>query len=423
MTRELRADALDFTRLVRPGDTVIWTQTASEPTVLVERLLDQRHAIGPFTIFLGASLTGLVRPEHADVIGFVGLGAVGANRAMCKAGAMRIVSSHLSDLPRLLADGRIRVDVALLQLSPENADGAFSLGPVNGYVQSALRGARTVVAEVNDQAPWTFSRHPVDPADIDLIVRTSRPLAEAAPISYGETDRRIAERIVGFIPDGAILQIGIGTIPNAVVAALKDHRDLGLHAGVVGDEVVGLIEAGVVTNATKPFDTGLSVTGGLMGSRRLYRFAHENRSLLIEPVTYTHDVSRIGRFERFVAVNGAIEVDLTGQIGAEVAGDLYVGTIGGQTDFVRGAFASPGGRSIIGLPARTGTGRPRIVARIASGIVTTARADADLIVTEYGAADLRGQTIAERVRRMIAIAHPDDRERLEREARDGIVGL
>lgn len=417
------AEDIDFRRFVRPGDTVIWTQGAGEPVALLERLLAQRHDIGHFRMFLGAGYSGTVRPEHADVIGFVGLGAVGSNRAMCQAGKVDVIPCHLTDVPVMLKNGALPVDVVLMQLSPGDERCGYSLGPTNSYVQAALGRARSVIAEINDQAPWTFSRERFDPAKIDGCLPVSRPPVEIPVKPFGAADRAIARNMAAYIPDGAVLQVGIGTIPNALFAALGQHRDLGLHTGVIGDGVVDLIERGVLTNARKAIDPGKCVTGGLLGTRRIYQFAHRNPDLLVEPVTYTHDPRALARLERLIAVNSAIEVDLTGQIGAEVAGRAYLGTVGGQVDFVRGAFSSPGGRSIIGLPARTESGRPRIVARIDSGVVTTARSDADLVVTEFGAAELRHQPIVERVRRMIAIAHPDDREALERDARESVVGL
>ncbi|GII97068.1 acetyl-CoA hydrolase/transferase family protein [Sinosporangium siamense] len=414
---------LDFTRIVRPGDTVLWTQGVGEPLPLMERLLAQRHDIGRFSVLYGgAGFAEVVRPEHADVISFQTLGAVGSNRALTAAGVADILPCHLSDLPRLIAGGVLRVDVVIAQLS-ENDRGELSYGPAGGYVATTIPTARTVVAEINDQAPWTHSRHPVDARRIDIAVRTSRPLVEVKSRPASAIDEAIAANVVDLVPDGATVQLGIGSVPNAVTGLLTGRRDLGLHSGVIGDAVVDLIRSGAVTNAAKPVDRGVSVTGGLIGTGRLFDFAHGNDQVRVEPVTYTHDLDILRRLPRLTAINSALEVDLTGQVAAEVAGSAYVGTIGGQVDFARGAFASAGGRSIIALPSRTASsGRPRIVPRIASGVVTTARADADVIITEYGKAELRGRPIAERVRRMIAIAHPEDRESLDRQARDHVAG-
>jgi acyl-CoA hydrolase len=421
--REGEPAALDFTRLVRPGDTVIWTQGAGEPLELIARLFEQRHEIGPFRVFLAGSYAASARPEHADVVTITGLGAVGTNRALCDAGAMEVIPCHLSDVPQLIRSGSLRAQVVLTQLA-DNARGELSFGTTNGFVADALPGARMVVAEVNEQAPWTHAHAgPVDPGLIDVRVRVSRPPVEVAAPEPSETDRAIAAHVASFVEDGSVLQLGIGAVPNAVARAIADRRDLGLHSGVLGDAVVDLIERGAVTNARKPIDAGLSVTGALIGTRRLYDFANENAALRLEPVAYTHSQRILNRLTGLVAINSAIEVDVTGQVGAEIAGRRYVGTIGGHADFVRGATGAERGRSIVGLSSRAGRGIAKIVARPRSGVVTTSRADADVVVTEHGIAELRGQPIGERVRRMVAIAHPDDREALEREAREVVIGL
>ena len=420
LTVELRD--LDFTRFVRRGDTVLWTQGTGEPLPLIERLLEQRHEIGGFTVlFGGAGYADAVRPEHADVISFLTPGAVGSNRVLCAAGVADILPCHLSDIPRLITSGVLPVDVVIAHLS-ENERGEFSLGSASGYVSTAAERARVVVAEINDRAPWTHSGHPVSRERIDVEVRTSRPLVEVPARPASATDETIARHVVGLVEDGATIQIGIGAVPNAVARLLAGKRDLGLHSGVIGDAAVDLIASGAVTNAAKPIDRGVSVTGALVGTRKLFDFADGNERLRVDPVTRTHDQAVLALLPRFTAINSALEVDLTGQVAAEVAGSAYVGTIGGQGDFVRGALNSEGGMSIIALPSRTGRGRARIVSRIESGVVTTARADADVVVTEYGVARLRGRPIGERVRRLIDIAHPEDREALRRRARDQVAG-
>jgi acetyl-CoA hydrolase len=411
--RPIALDDLDLTRIVRPGDTVLWTHGVGEPLPLVERLLAQRHRIGRFTVLLaGAGYADLVRPEHADVIRFLVGGAVGSNRALCDAGAADILPCHLSEMPHLIRSGIVPIDVVIAQFS-EDARGVLSHGAASGFVGTAIRAARTVVAELNDQAPWTHSRQPVDAARVDVAVRTSRKLVEVPARPPSAADERIAARVVELIADRAVVQLGIGGVPTAVAAMLGDRRGLRLHSGVVGDAVVDLIDAGAVTDI---------VTGALVGTQRLFDFAHDERRLHVEPVEHTHDHATLRALPGFTAVNSALEVDLTGQVGAEIAGAAYVGTIGGQVDFVRGALAAHDGRSIIALPSRTRTGRARIVPGIPSGIVTTGRADADVIVTEHGTAHLRGRPIPDRVRRMIAIAHPDDREELNRQAHERVAG-
>ena len=245
----------------------------------------------------------------------------------------------------------------------------------------------------------------------------SRPLVHLPVREADAADREIARRVASLVENGVVLQLGIGLLPDAVLAILRGHSNLGIHSGVIGDGVVDLVERGVITNATKPVDTGITVNGGLFGSERLYRYAHQNPQLRVDPVTYTHSPEVLRHFDSFVTINSAVEVDLTGQVNGEVSAAGYLCTVGGQTDFARAALLSPRGRSIIALPSQTGSRMiARIVSRLAGGVVSAARADTDIVVTENGFAHLRGQPLRERVQRMIAIAHPDDQEALEREA-------
>ncbi|MDX9999537.1 MAG: acetyl-CoA hydrolase/transferase C-terminal domain-containing protein [Phenylobacterium sp.] len=419
--RRLAPEEVDFRTIVRPGDMVVWTPGAGEPVSLIERLLDQRHEIGPFRIFLGGSYSGVVRPEHADVVRLFGLGGIGANRALCRAGVMDVVPCAYSELPWLLTEGPLAADVVLAGAALPDETGRLGFGAACGYVAAPLATARTVVVEVNARAPRTRSRAGFSRADV--VVEVDRPLVAQPAGAPDEIEARIAARVAELIPDGATVQLGVGKLPGAVLGALRGHRNLGLHTGIVGDEAIALIEAGVITNALKPELPGISVTGSLLGTEALYRFADGRRDLSMEPVEFTHAHKVLAALPRFTAINSALEVDLTGQVGAELVDGAFVGAVGGQGDFVRGALASEGGRSIIALPSRTRRGEPRIVAALASGTVTTPRADADLVVTEHGVAELRGQPIAERARRLIAIAHPDDREALERQALEGLAGI
>lgn len=417
MTIEITPDKLDLAGILRSGDNVLWGQATSEPLTLTEALVRQRSDIGRIKVFVGPVFSNTVRPEHSDHISFVSYGGFGNNQRLAKAGVLDILPSHVSDLPALISGGAIPCDVAFLQLSAQNASGEYSLGVANDYMLEAARHARVVVAEVNDQAPWTYGGEALSQLRIDYIVRTSRPVLEVPVPPVGEVEKRIAAHAGRFIEDGAVLEMGIGAIPNAILSTLRDRRDLGIHSGMIGDSVMELVEAGAVSNALKPIDRGIITTGVLIGTSRLYRFANANPSLHLRPVSHTHDPRVLGRFEKFIAINSAIEVDLTGQVNAEVMGKDYVGAVGGQVDFVRAACRSNGGRSIIALPstARNNTVN-RIMVQLSGGITTTPRSDADIIVTEWGAAELRGQTVSERVRRMIEIAHPDFRESLEREA-------
>ncbi|HEX2493068.1 MAG TPA: acetyl-CoA hydrolase/transferase C-terminal domain-containing protein [Steroidobacter sp.] len=264
--------------------------------------------------------------------------------------------------------------------------------------------------------PFTFGDAVLPGSRIDCAVRVSRTPVEVPPAPIGETDLRIAKIVAGYIEDGAVIQVGVGAVPDAILRLLHDRRDLGVHSGMIGDGLVDLVEAGVVTNAVKPIDPGVSITGALIGTRRLYEFADRNPKIGMRSCAYTHNASLLSRLPKLTTINSALEVDLTGQVNAEQSGSQYLGGTGGQVDFVRGGARSPGGRAIIALPATARGGKVSRIAASLSGPVTTARSDVDVIVTEFGAAELKGRTLAERARRLIAIAHPNFQEELDRAA-------
>jgi acetyl-CoA hydrolase len=414
--RVIDASAIDFASIVRAGDLVAWPQVNAEPLTLTRALMAQRHAIGSFRAFVGISLFDTVAVEHADAVDFASYCGAGRNRALARAGLLDAWCSHYSTLAQRFGSGDTPVDVLLLQVAPADATGRYSLGVSYEYLAPAIPRARVVVAEINDRCPSTFGEPSLGEDDIDFAVRVSRPLAEPTPVEADDIERAVACRIAGLIEDGATLQTGIGTLPGAVLGQLADRRDLGVHSGQIGDAIAALAEAGAITNARKSIDRGVTVAGGMIGGERVHRYAHRNPAVRFRSTAYTHDADVLGRIDRLVAVNAAIEVDLTGQVNAEVAGGAYVGAVGGLVDFLRGAGRSRGGLPIVGLTSRFGD-TARIVASL-SGPTTVARADAGIVVTEHGTADLRGASIAERVRRMIAIAHPDDREALERRAHE-----
>ncbi len=419
MPQELDPHNLDFTGIIRPGDHIVWGQGSGEPQTLVESLVKQRHQIGPANVFLGGiSYTSTLKPEHADVLTFTGYGAVGTLRKLARAGALRTIPCHLSQLVPYFNDGLIGSDVVFVQTSPPNERGEYSFSLTNDYQQAAIAKARVVIAEVNEQAPWTYCDAYLSADRIDYLVKVSRPPVGLEPRPIGESERAIAQHVGRYIEDGSTIQIGIGAIPDAVMASIGDRRDLGLHSGLISDRIADLMESGAMTNARKPIDTGLAIACSVLGTERVYRFVDRNPALKLFTLMHTHRAEVLCQLGRIVAINSAVEADLTGQINAEVASGAYIGAIGGQGDFVRGAQLARGGRSIIAMPATAGDGRlSRIVAQL-SGPTTTARGDADVIVTDFGAAELRGQPLGERVRRMIAIAHPDFRESLEREAHE-----
>lgn len=410
-------DAIDLSQYIRSGDTIFWNQGTAEPLTLTQALVQQRTTLGHCTVFLGLTNSSTLQPEHTDHLSFLSYCGLGQNRRLLQAGALDVIPCHCSQVPALLASRTIPCDVVFLHLSPPGPDGKPSLGVANDYLIDAARCARVVIAEINDQMPWTYGSGGLDGIRIDAVVHSSRPLLDMPAGRVGDVERRIAGHAAAFIDDGAVLEMGIGAIPDAILASLTSRRNLGIHSGMVGDSVVDLIESGAVTNAHKSIDRGLTTAGVLLGTQRVYRFAEHNAALNLQPYSYTHAISTLARLDRFTAINSAIEVDLTGQINAEVLNGAYVGALGGQGDFIRGALAAKNGRSIIALPSTALNDTvSRIVLKLNGGTTTTARSDADVFVTEWGAAQLRGQPLKERVRRMIAIAHPDHREQLERES-------
>ena len=415
MAKELELHALDLGALIRPGDSVMWGQADAEPLPLTQALMAQRHAIGEFKVFLGVTYSDTLKAEYADCVRFSAYCGSGGNRALAKAGKLDILPVHYSQLRDLICSGRLKADVLLLQLAPPNERGEYSLSIAHEYLIPALEAARVVIAEVNERAPWTYGERPLLEADIDYIVHTARPPLELVHPQPGAVELAIARNAAALIEDGATLQFGLGALPEAILAQLADRRDLGVHSGAIGDQVAALMQTGVINNARKSIDRGRSIAGIMFGSKRLHDYAHRNPLLQFRSSAYTHGAGVLAQIERFTALNSALEVDLSGQINAEVAADMYVGAVGGAVDFLRAANTSRGGLPIVALASTAGK-HSRIVAKL-NGPVSTPRSDAGIIVTEYGVADLRGAGLAERARRMVAIAHPDQREQLERESR------
>ncbi|WP_353181392.1 acetyl-CoA hydrolase/transferase C-terminal domain-containing protein [Bosea sp. (in: a-proteobacteria)] len=413
MAIETTVEALDFPALVRPGSMVCWGQASAEPLTLTRALMAQRSAIGRFDAFVGIGWSETADPAFADYVRFYSYCATGTNRRLAAAGCLQIVPSHYAALSRLLAP---RVDVLMLQLALPDAEGRYGMATACEYLRPLVDSARLVIAEINDQAPATPGPHGLIEADIDIIVHSSRPLATAPPSPPGAAEKAIGAIVAGLVEDGAVLQIGLGSLPDSILQTLGGHRDLGVHSGLMTDSMAALIERGVITNARKASDAGISVAGLLAGGRRLTDLAHRNPAFSLRETAYTHGLHVLAGIERLTAINAAVEVDLTGQINAEEIAGRYVGAVGGAADFLRGAHLAVRGRPIIALPAtaRDPSGPvSRIVAKL-GGPVSTARADAGIIVTEHGYADLRGLSLPERRARMIALAAPEFREELTR---------
>lgn len=416
MIRE-SASTLDLSRYLRAGDHIVFGQACGEPTVLVEALVAQGRGIGDLSAFIATSFSGSFTPETRESFALSSMGAIGALRTMAKAHRLEIRPVHVSQVGPMIAAGIIPCDVAMIQVSPADADGRHSCGLISDYVRAAVEKARIVIAEVNQAVPYTPGEW-ISAVDIDVAVEVDRAPVMVAAASIGATDEAIARHCARYIEDGAVIQTGVGAVPDAILRLLGDRRDLGVHSGMLGDGLVDLVEAGVITNARKEVNAGVSINGALIGTQRLYDWAHRNPSIRMCATSYTHDAAVLGQLSRLVSINSALEVDLTGQVNAEQSGAAYMGGTGGQVDFVRAGARSSGGRSIIALSSSAKGGTISKIVPALSGPVTTARSDVDVIVTEYGAAELKGQSLAERARRLIAIAHPAFQEDLERAAQD-----
>jgi acetyl-CoA hydrolase len=404
---------LDFARLIRKGETVGWAEATAEPVALTRLLNAQAPQCPPFRVFLPLIFSNEFAVDHPNVA-ITALGGGSAGRRFFTQGADNVIPANISQLCRLVANRLIPIDIVLLQVSGPDAAGNYNAGVGIDYLQEAIAGARLVIAQVNSDLPWTEGDTLIPSGMLDMLVLAPCPPVELPSRPIGPVEAAIAEHVAQLVPDRATIELGIGAIPDAVTRALGGKRGLGIHSGAIGDGVVDLIEAGIVDNRHKEIDAGLTVVAMLMGTRRLYRFADRNPKLRIRSLAYTHDAVVLGQFRRFIAINAALEVDLTGQVNAETAGGRHVGLVGGQMDFVRAANRAPEGRSIIALPSTSRDRRQsRIVARLADGIVTTPRAEADCVVTEHGIAELKGRTLAERTRALIAIADPAFRRELE----------
>ncbi|HEX8105550.1 MAG TPA: acetyl-CoA hydrolase/transferase C-terminal domain-containing protein [Solirubrobacteraceae bacterium] len=338
------------------------------------------------------------------------------------AGGCDLVPNHFSEMPHLLRD-TTRCSLVLAAASRPDAHGYFSLGTNAEYV-AKLIGQVPFFLEVNARMPRTFGLNQVHVSQVAGWCQTDRPLVEVPPVVPDERDASIAEQVAERVRDGATLQVGIGGIPNALLTALRGHRDLGIHTELLSDGIVDLVDCGVVTNTRKALRPNKVVTTFAMGTTGMYEWMHDNGAVEMLPVDYVNDPRVIARERDFVSVNATTEVDLLGQCASETVAGRYWSSSGGQADFARGAMYSEGGQAFIVLHSTTRSGRSRIRARLTEGsVVTTLKNTVDHVVTEWGIAKLRGRSLADRARALIAIAHPDHREALEAEARElGVLG-
>lgn len=419
MTWTSRAvSAADAVSLVRSGMRVFAHGAAATPFPLLEALSARADLEGVRLYHLhleGGAPWATV--ECAGRVRSVALFTGASLRDPVAEGRADFVPVFLSDIPSLFTDGVVPLDVALLQLSPPDRHGYCSLGTSVDAARAAVDTARFVVAEINERMPRTHGNSAVPFERIDAFVHTDRPLAEHAPTVESPAEARIGEIVAGLVEHRATLQMGIGAIPDAVLARLHDKKDLGIHTEMFSDRVVDLVESGAVTNRFKEIHRGRIVTSFINGSRRLYDFVDDNPLVEFHGCDRTNDTALIGRNPRVTAINSAIQIDLSGQVCADSLGHRIYSGIGGQMDFIRGAARSRGGKPIIALPATAAGGRvSRIVAELTPGAgVVTTRGHVHWVVTEHGAVNLHGLSLRERGEALISIAQPDFRGELRRD--------
>jgi acyl-CoA hydrolase len=408
------ADVVDH---VTPGTQIIVPLANGEPTAVLDALeaaaaagdprvdevrVHQMHAIHdrPY-----------LRGEYGTRLKNISYFLSHVTRPQFAAGHVGLVPAHFSEVYALM---RMRTDdpLVIAAASPPDRHGYFSLGVSADYTSSFI-GRSRMFLEVTDSMPRTFGRNQVHVSQVVGWCRSDRPLVEVAPVAPGETDCKIAELVAERIPDGATIQTGIGAIPNAIMASLADHRDLGIHTELLSDGVIDLMESGIVNGVKKRLNRTKTVGTFALGTARLHEFLHENTAVELHAVRYVNDPRIIANETNFVSINATLTVDFLGQCASETIGGRYYSSSGGQNDFARGAMYSDGGQGFVVLHSTTSNGTSRIVPQLAAGdVVTTPKNTVDKIVTEYGVAELRGKSIKERAEALIAIAHPDHRDEL-----------
>ena len=413
--------AAEAVKLIHSGDSLYVQGSTSIPEVLLDALAARGNELRDVTIYSGFAVgrreAPYAVPELKDAFHPVSMFIANSVRAAINRGEAQFVPAFLGEVPALFRDGTRPVDVALLNVSRPNAEGYCSYGVSADLAVSAVEVSKQVIAQVNPHMPFSYGDALIHIDDIDACVEVDEPLVELPVAVPNDQERRIGQYIAAEIPDGATLQIGVGGIPNAVLDALHDHRHLGLHTEALTDGVVPLLQSGVIDNSQKVVCPGKTVAALALGSKRLYDYMDYNKDIIVRDVAWTNYPFRIAQNPRVMAINSAIEIDLTGQICADSIGTRMFSGVGGQHDFMYGGSLSEGGKTFIAMTATTRRGESKIkpVLTAGAGVVTT-RSQAQYIVTEYGIAYLRGKDLAQRAKALIAIAAPEAREELERAA-------
>lgn len=412
-----KSTAAEAVKAIKSGDRLVLAHACGEPSYLVDAMMANAGSYRDVEIvhMVAMGPGEYCKPEYAENFRHNAIFVGGSSREAVAEGRADFTTSFFFEVPQLF-QSTLPVDVAMVMVTPPDENGMCSLGVSVDYTYEAVKQAKTVIAQVNAQMPWTGPNSVVPVTDLDIIVEHDAPLIELKPGKIGELEKAIGEHCASLVPDGATLQLGIGAIPDAVLLFLKDKKDLGIHSEMFSDGVVELAEAGVITNAKKTLHPGKFVVAFLMGTRRLYDFVDHNPDVDMRPVDYVNNPFVIAQNDNLISINSCVQVDLMGQVASESIGAKQISGVGGQVDFVRGASASKGGVSIMAMPSTVKGKISKIVPLLDEGAaVTTSRNDVDYVVTEYGVAALKGLTLKQRARNLIAIAHPDFREGLKAE--------
>ncbi len=410
--------AEEAVKRIKPGNRVAVSHAVGEPTYLIDVMVDNAAANGYKDVeivhMVSMGEARYAQPEMAPYFRHNALFVGAKTRNTIRDGHGDFTPCYFSQIPNIF-ERTMPLDVMLVHVSPPDEHGWCSCGVAVDYSKKAAEVAKLTIAQVNRQMPRTLGDSFLHVSQFDAIVEHDAPLIQLSPPKIGDVERAIGEHCASLIKDGDCLQLGIGAIPDAVLLFLKDKKDLGIHSEMFSDGVVELVEAGVINNKAKNFHNGVSVATFLMGTERLYNYAHNNPAVNMFPATYTNDPYVAGRNDNLVSINSCVQVDFLGQVCSESVGPLQITAVGGQVDFVRAAAISKGGRSIIAMPSTAAGGKiSKIVPLLDEGAaVTTGRYDVEYIVTEYGAANLKYRSTRDRARMLINIAHPDFRDELK----------
>jgi 4-hydroxybutyrate CoA-transferase len=411
--------AQDAVSRIKSGNRVVVGHATGSPEVLLKALMNSKDAYRNVEIVHMVSMgpSEYCQPEMEKNFIHNSLFAGATSRKAIHDGRAVFTVSHFSQIPRLFTEKILPVDATLCMVSDPDEHGFCSFGVSVDYTKPAAESSNLVIAEVTPNMPRTLGDAFIHVSDIDCIVESDSSPIVLQPPCLTENDRKIGGYIAELIQDGDTLQLGIGSVPDAILEFLKNKKDLGIHTEMFSDGVVELVEAGVITCARKNFNRGKMVATFFMGTEKLYKFVHNNPMVQMFPVNITNNPAIISQNDNMVSVNSTLQMDLTGQAASESIGYKQFSATGGQADFVRGASWSRGGRSILAFHSTASGGRiSRIVPHLDEGaVVTTARSDIHLVVTEYGIADLRGKSVPDRARALIRIAHPDFRGDLTKE--------